>query len=206
MKKLDIILICILLVASIGLLLSPTRSHQKLDAKQMLQEIQKTGHLISVDNLAKSIIDNDPSIILIDLRDAKEYEKFFLPNAINIPIDSLFSENWISYIDQAGMKSIFYSNGTTLATEAWMLTRQMGYKNCYVLKGGINEWIATIINPTLPNSIDSKQEFELYNFRLAAKQFFTGVKIESQQNSSSSTAIQVNTSKKSKKAVQGGCS
>lgn len=207
MKKSDIFYISILFVGAIWLLMSPSPARiAKLDAKDMLIEIQKDAYLLSVDDIAKAIINNDPSILLIDLRDAKEYAKFSLPNSVNIPLDSLLTDNWIGYLDQVGMKSILYSNGTSLSTDAWMLTRQLGYKNVYILRGGVNEWISNIIAPKEPETTESKEAIETYNFRLAAKQFFTGVKVENQQNSGSSTAIKVNTSKKKKKAAEGGCS
>ena len=43
--------------------------------------------------------------------------------------------------------NIFYSNGTITANEAWMVTRQLGYKNNFVLEGGLNYWFDAILNP-----------------------------------------------------------
>jgi len=180
MKKTDIIVISILFLASFWLLLAPTSGNQKmLNSKEMLQEIQKKNHFVSVDNLAKRIIENDPSILLIDVRNAKEQEN---------------------------MNIIFYSNGTTQASEAWMMVRQMGFKNVNVLQGGVNEWFSLILNPEEPSITETKLEIENYKFRMSAKQYFTGVKVDNQQNSGSSTSIKVNTSKKKKKGASGGCS
>ena len=54
--------------------------------------------------------------------------------------------------------NVFYSNGTQDATEAWMLTRQLGYENNYVLQGGLNYWAETIMNPQAPKSTSSDDE------------------------------------------------
>jgi rhodanese-related sulfurtransferase len=207
MKKLDLILIGILFVASIWLLLAPTSgNHKMLTSKEMLQEIQKKNHFVSVDNLAKRIIENDPSILLIDVRNAKDFKTFALKNAVNIPIDSLLVESSMEIYEQENMSIIFYSNGTTQASEAWMMVRQMGFSNVSVLQGGVNEWFSEILNPEEPSITSSKTEIENYKFKVSAKQYFSGVKVDNQQNSGSSTTIKGNTSKKKKKGASGGCS
>ena len=207
MKKTDIIVISILFLASFWLLLAPTSGNQKmLNSKEMLQEIQKKNHFVSVDNLAKRIIENDPSILLIDVRNAKDFKTFALKNAVNIPMDSLLAESSMEIYEQENMNIIFYSNGTTQASEAWMMVRQMGFKNVNVLQGGVNEWFSLILNPEEPSITETKLEIENYKFRMSAKQYFTGVKVDNQQNSGSSTSIKVNTSKKKKKGASGGCS
>jgi hypothetical protein len=68
-----------------------------------------------------------PSWQLIDLRSPADFADFHLPGALNIPFDSLLTEAWQPYLDQAARRNVFYANGTSLARQAWYLTRQMGY-------------------------------------------------------------------------------
>jgi hypothetical protein len=70
--------------------------------------------------------------------------------------------------------NIFYSNGTITANEAWMITRQLGYKNNYVLEGGLNYWFEVIINPLKPVSTSPNEEFSKYDFRKGASSALGG--------------------------------
>jgi len=163
----------ILLVAALGLLLLP--QHQKnesVTASTLLANAISPERYITADILAEKIINNDPSFILVDVRDEKSYAAYTLPNAINIPLDKLFNEESESYLDQDQFDVILFSNDDFKADQAWILCSRMGYKNLHVLKGGINNWFNTIINPPKPTESMSAAEFELYSFRKAASMYF----------------------------------
>jgi rhodanese-related sulfurtransferase len=183
-----------------------TTKPYKLTAAEMLAEVQFGTEIISPDELADWLINNDPSIQLIDIRTPKEYEQFHLDEALNIPLSQLLEEEWIDYLDQGVMMNIFYSNGTTLAIEAWMITRQLGYENNYVLQGGLNYWAETILNPTAPALTSPNDEIAKYEFRKGASQYFGGSGITQSTASTKSTTQKPKIKrKKKKKAPEGGC-
>lgn len=199
---LSIVLVSLGLVAAI--LPQTKNSSMELDAKQLLNEIQLENHVISIDEMADALISNDPEYQLIDLRSEAEFKQYNLPGAINIPFEKLFDEEWAPYIDQIARKNVFYSNGTTLSSEAWLLTRQKGYKNNYILVGGLNNWYATIIEPKEPAPTDGEEAIYNYRARLGAKQFFTGEGAAA--NLSSSVKAKKPVPRRKKKMVAGGCS
>ena len=88
-------------------------------------------------SVADMIIRKDPTLRLIDVRSQDEFEKFSLPGAINIPVTDLLSDAYTEILNQDVKMNIFYSNGTLTANEAWMITRQLGYTNNFVLEGGL---------------------------------------------------------------------
>ena len=49
-----------------------------------------------------------------------------------------------------------------------MLTRQLGYRNNYVLQGGLHYWVETIMNPTPPEPTSPSEEMAKYDFRKGA--------------------------------------
>ena len=198
---LSVLLVCFGLVAAI--LPQRENSSAELDAKQLLHEIQLENYTISIDEMANALIDNDPEYQLIDLRSAKEYSKFSIPGSMNIPFDSLFSENWLPYVDQIARKNVFYSNGTSLASKAWMLTKQKGFKNNYILDGGLNNWYATILKPAEPVSTDGEEAIYDYQARMGARQFFTG---EGAAAGASKVKAKKPVPRRKKKMVAGGCS
>lgn len=197
----SVLFVCMGLLAAT---LPETRtSSQELDAQQLLNEIQVKSHIISIDEMANALINNDPEYQLIDVRSEEEYKTFNIPGAINIPFEKLFDEEFLPYIDQVARKNVFYSNGTTLSSEAWMLTKQKGFQNNYILIGGLNNWHATILSPTLPSSTEGEEAFAAYQARLGAKQFFTG---EGAASGAVSAKPKKPVPRRKKKMVAGGCS
>ncbi len=199
---LSAIIVCFGMVAAI--LPQKQNSSVQLDAQQLLYEIQLKNHVVSVDEMADAIINNDPYYQLIDLRSPEEFAAYNLPGSLNIPFDKLFTPEWAPYIDQVARKNVFYSNGSTLANEAWMLTRQKGMKNNYILEGGLNNWISTILTPTAPESTVGDEAINSFQARLGARQYFSGEGAASASSANNAPRKPVPAKKKTK--VAGGCS
>ncbi len=178
----------------------------KLSAEELLEEVQYGTEMISPDELAEWLVNQDPSIQLIDVRNPEEYSAFHLSNAINIPFNDLLSDDWIDYLDQDIKMNIFYSNGNTKSNEAWMLTRQLGYENNYVLQGGLNYWAETILNPQAPSTTSPDDEIARYQFRKGAGMVFGSVSESNSSNEDYSPKSKPKIKRrKKKKAPEGGC-
>jgi rhodanese-related sulfurtransferase len=197
--------IVLLLGISVAMIPENTTQPYKLTAVDMLEEVQYGAEMIHPDLLADWLVNNDPSIRLIDVRTPEEYDKFALGNAINIPLSDILSEEWVDYLDQGVKMNILYSTGTTKAHEAWMILRQLGYENNYVLQGGLNYWVETILNPEAPKTSSPDDEFAKYDFRKGASQFFGGAVESGTESSTTKTNKPPIVRKKKKKAPEGGC-
>jgi rhodanese-related sulfurtransferase len=178
----------------------------KLTAEELLSEVNTRTQYVTPDAVADMIIKKDPTLRLIDVRRQDEFEKFSLPGAINIPVTDLLSEAYADVLNQEIKMNIFYSNGTLTANEAWMITRQLGYSNNFVLEGGLNYWFDAILNPKKPASTSSDEEFAKYDFRKSAGQALGGggVVQTAQDQGETSTKPAVKSMPKKKKAA-GGC-
>lgn len=181
-----------------------TTKPYKLTANQLLEEVKEGIQFVSTDQIAEMIIQQDPSLQLIDVRSADEYEKFHLPGAINIPISTILNVEWEDYLNQDVKMNVLYSNGSTTANEAWMITRQLGYLNNYVMMGGLNHWAETIMNPEKPASTSPNDEFARYDFRKGAGQALGGGTMEVSSESAAAAPPPVQARPKKKK-VAGGC-
>ena len=177
----------------------------RLTAEQMLNEVKYRSEMVSSDELADWMVNQDPSIQLIDIRTPKEFDQFHLENALNIPLSQILDEEWIDFLDQGIKMNILYSNGTTLAHEAWMISRQLGYENNYVLQGGLNYWTETILNPSAPSPYSADDEIAKYEFRKGASQYFGGEKKSTNESKKTKTDKPIIKRRKKKKAPQGGC-
>ncbi len=185
-----------------------TTKPYKLTSGQLLEEIKGGTQFIHPDQVAEMLINKDPYLRLIDVRSQDEYDKFHLPGAINIPLDNILSDQWTDILDQDGTMNVFYSNGTTHSNEAWMLVRQLGYANNFVLEGGLNYWVETIMNPSSPASTDPADEFAKYDFRKGAGRALGAGELAPAQQEGASTAPKptIATKIKKKKVASGGCS
>lgn len=183
-----------------------TTKPYKLTAEQMLEEVKSGTQFIAPESVADMIISNDPSLQLIDVRSAAEYEKFNLPNSINIPLASLLNPEWETYINQNAKLNVFYSNGTNDANQAWMISRQLGYANNFVLQGGLNYWVETILNPEPPESGSPNEEVLKYNLRKGAGMALGGEAPKPAQPVAAPAGVKPPVQKReAKKRVQGGC-
>ena len=183
-----------------------TTKPYKLTADQLLSEANTRTQFVTPETVADMIVNKDPLLRLIDVRNQEEYEKFSLPGAVNIPLTDLLSDQYTDIIHQDIMMNIFYSNGSLNANEAWMITRQLGFTNNYVLEGGLNYWFDAILNPQKPASTSSDEEFAKYDFRKSAGQALGGGGVvQTEQSQAAPSAKPVVKPVPKKKKAAGGC-
>ena len=205
------ILATILVLLAGGLVLLPKyQRHEGIKPEELLSNTISPERYITTDQLAHKIINQDPSFILIDVRDEKSFASYTLPNAINIPLPKLFEEDSDSYLNQNQYDVVLFSNDNFNADQAWILCNRLGYKNMRVLKGGINQWFTTIINPLQPAENMPAADFELYATRKAAGMFFgvvypDQVKVEAPEKTKEAPKKVITIEKKKKAAAEGGC-
>ena len=204
MNRNYIFLASLMILLAAGLLILPERhNYQQIKPEDLMWDIVQTQRYVTTDQVAQMIIEGDPTLELIDIRSAKEFESFSLTNAINIPLDSLMSPNYSDYLGIEDINVVFYGNDDIKADQAWVIAKRMGYNSLYVMDGGLNCWIKTIIKPTEPPETASLSEHDLYQFRKGASVYFTGAKIASpDENNKASVKI---VRRKKGAAVAGGC-
>ena len=178
----------------------------RVTIEQLLSQVTEGAQYVSTDQIADLIVQKDPSIQLIDVRPAAEYEKFHLPGAINIPLSNILADEYRDYLDQYAKTNVFYSNGTVNANQAWTICTQLGYKNNYVMQGGLNYWAETIMNPQEPKQTAPDDEFAKYDFRKGMNQALGGGTLEAAAPATDSKpALPAIAPKPKKKRVSGGC-
>jgi len=211
-----IILSIVFIVLAGGLVVLPKFEKQEgIEPEKLLADAISPERYISTDVLADRMINQDPTLLLIDLRTAEDYNKYALPNAINIPIENIFSKDYEGYLNQVEYDVVLYSNDNFKADQAWILCKRLDYKNLRVLKGGINKWYSTIINPEKPTELMASKAFDLYSFRKAASMYFgvaypqkeTEKRVVAKAKPKVTTTAKVVVPKKKKKKmpVEGGC-
>ncbi len=206
-----------LVAAAVGLLFfDGLPDANRLQADQLLLKAMKKGHYINSDQLAETIINGDPSLLLVDLRDSAQYAHYSLPNSMNIPYGKILNKDYVGYFDQDQFKVVLYSNDHLISEQAWLLLTSKNFSNLYVLEGGLNNFFSTIIQPKEPLATADRNEFERYNTRKAAGYYF-GVPMPRTVSSGTSSGVSETggilkgkkrkaiTIRKKKKKKVGGC-
>jgi len=208
MKRREILIMAFLLIGSfIAIFLPDVKPHKHIiGAKELLHEVNKQGRYISTDEVAKMIMEKDPSLLLIDIRSPEEYKKYTLEGAINVPYDKIMDKANVDYFNQDVYTTVLFSNGSSLADQAWLTLRSYDYKGNKVMKGGLNQWYKTILNPQKPadDILTAKLEKQ-YLFRKGAQVYFTGATPVSTAKSSTPKPASKPVVKRKKKEVTGGC-
>ena len=200
----------ILIILAGGLVLLPKyEKHEGIKPEELLSRVISPERYISTDKLAVILVNQDPSYLLIDIRDEGSYNNYTLPNAINIPLAKLLDEDSEGFLNQNQYNVVLFSNENFYADQAWVLCNRLDYKNLRVLKGGINQWYNTIINPLKPTENMPAVAFELFSFRKAASMYFGVAYPEQYKRADIVKKVPVKkviTVKKKKKApAEGGC-
>jgi sulfur-carrier protein adenylyltransferase/sulfurtransferase len=209
MQKMNPRILLAVVIIPLGLIIAMvpenTTMPHKLTSEQLLEEIASEVQFVSPDEIARMLIENNPGLQLIDVRSEDEFNSYSLPNAINIPLGNILSEEWKHILDQDIRINVFYSNGSVNGNQAWMLTRQLGYRNNYVLQGGLNYWMEAIVDPQPPSSLSPNEEFAKYDFRKAAGQALGGGTIERSTEAHPAPAVPAIRPRERTPVVQGGC-
>lgn len=175
MNRNYIFLTILMLILAFGtFFLNKSTDPKQIEPQHLLREIIQPTRYVSTDQVAKMMIQKDPSLELIDVRSSEEFESFSLPNSINIPLDSLLNKNSLLYFGIPGTNVVFVANDDIQSDQAWVLTKRLGFNSTYVMTGGLNRWIETIIEPVEPLEDAPNTAFETYAFRKGAKLYFTG--------------------------------
>jgi 3-mercaptopyruvate sulfurtransferase SseA len=165
----------ILIFLGVVVALLPQRDNhgRHLKPKKLSGYVGATDMFISVDQVARMVIQQDTTFQLVDLRDPPSHRDMHIPGSINIPFDQVLNPDYEGYLNQDGIRTILYSNGDLLAMEAWMLITRVGYGQNYVMKGGMNEWFRNIMVSEFTGEQISPRENAKFEVRYRARKFFT---------------------------------
>lgn len=102
-------------------------------------EIASREYHIDPAELLDLMYNNQARLALLDIRAEGDFNLFHLINARHF----VFSETDLSWLDDLPEQTIHVtiSNDEQAAEEAWKRLRVMGYRNIYVLTGGMNLWL-----------------------------------------------------------------
>ena len=198
-----------LILLGIIIALSPVdkMASQEIDLQTLVAELS-TGNYLQPDELAHWIIDKEPGFIVVDVRSKEDFNKYHIPGSVNIPVSYLSDKKLLNDIGKDNMIALV-SNGNTKASQVWIILKQLGYPDVYVLEGGMNYWVSIFNNPSKPTANYTNDELFTYQFRTAAGPIMMGTTMAAESESDIKPVIQKKPvkriKKKKKKKIDEGC-
>lgn len=144
----------------------------RLKPTELLEKSVSEEMYFSVDQVARFVNIEDSTLQIIDLRSEEEYKICNIPGSVNIPFDELLNPDFGGYWNEPGTKTIFYGNGDQLANSAWTIVTGLGSENCFVMKGGLNEWYKTVMLTQFSGEKITPRENALFENRFKARKSF----------------------------------
>jgi rhodanese-related sulfurtransferase len=194
-KKLYFGLGVTLLVLGFATIFLPERREALLADATEASSVSQTNSM-SVDELAFRLLDKDTKLQIIDLRTAKEYGKFSLPNSVNMTFDELFGKDATKLLTVKHKQTVFVANNEVDEKKAVFIAEKLGFKNCSILEGGLISLKKEILEFAPVSDPKTQQEKDTYKFRQRAVKELPILIQNSKKNSG--------TKKKSSRVI-GGC-
>lgn len=190
-------------LASIGIVIAfsafilPERKDfllQKVEDKNYVESFQMK--VMTVDELAFRLIDNESKLQIIDFRSEEEYKSFNLPKSFSFTIDNLFEKEAGNILSTKGKINVIVAEDELNARKAAVVAKELGFENISVLEGGLAEFKKQIIDFDEIKSANNIISEDTFRFRTKASQV---IPVLIQQNTGKEPV------KKAAKRIIGGC-
>ena len=155
--------------------------------------------IMTSDELAFRLIDNDQDLQLFDFRNQKDFNTLSLPKSVHYTLENIFEKDAHKFLTLKHAKNVFISDDEVLAEKAVSLAIKLGYRDIYVLRGGLNQFKSDILNFRMPEGAIARSEKDTYRFRSEACKIIPQLIEENRLKQSAGGE------KKAKKRVLGGC-
>jgi rhodanese-related sulfurtransferase len=132
---------------------SPYAAHNaSVDVSHLALAVAREEDHVTAVELALWIRERRAGLRVVDLRPVDEFEAYHVPGAERITLDSVVTAPF-----RAGDTIVLYSEGGTHAAQAWVFLRALGYRRVFFLRGGLYEWLAQVMSPTLEPGATAEQ-------------------------------------------------
>jgi rhodanese-related sulfurtransferase len=181
-------------------------SQVKVNTKDLALSTVDNSDKVKPLELADWIIKGKADYTLVDLRNEKQYNQYFIPTAINIPLPQIDESDLLR-----NQKIILYADDDVNAAQAWFILKSKNFKGVYLLDGGLNKWQEEVLFPKLAVNATKDDIAQFEKIKEMSKYFGGSVQTDSTQVSETKVNLptpQVTTQPgvtKTKKKKREGC-
>lgn len=124
--------------------------------------------LMTSDELAYRIIDDDKNIQIFDLRAKKDFDSLSLPKSNNYTLENIFEKDANKLLSLKNKKNVFIADDELTAKRGAVLAVKLGFTDIYVLKGGMEQFKKDVLYFKMPGIANTQSEKDTYRFRTKA--------------------------------------
>ncbi len=107
---------------------------------ELSKELDGTVAYVAPEEIAFDIYNKIDKYLPIDLRSEKEYKQFCITGASRLTLKDISLVQGKALLQHPTKTPVFYADDEVLAQKAYLLAKEEGIKNVYVLQGGINKY------------------------------------------------------------------
>ena len=152
----------------------------KIDTRELAAIVTRDVDHVAPLELADWIIAARSDYRLVDVRSEQAYATYHIPGAELAPVSALED-----YPLMRNEKIVLYSDDGVHAAQAWFLLKARGYPGVYILSGGLDAWVNTVLFPALGDDPAAKERDD----RLAAVSAYFGGKPKTGGETVSAAAV-----------------
>jgi rhodanese-related sulfurtransferase len=140
-----------------------------IDVRALAAAVGREEDHVTALELAQWIRDRKAGLRVIDVRSAEEFDAYHLPTAENILVDALVGTSF-----DPTDTLVLYSEGGAHAAQAWVFLRALGYSRVFCLRGGVDDWLDDVMNPTLADDAPAQAKADFARV-VELSRYFGGV-------------------------------
>ncbi len=159
---------------------------------------QHAAQYMTPDEFAFRVLDDDPRLVVLDLRGELAQKRLALPGAVSLPLEGLLAREWQPLLGRRHATRVFVDEDGSRSLQAALLAERLGYQNVRVLEGGLAGLRHTILDYRPQGPASSTAEVDSDRFRSEARDGLA-------KRIAESKAATV-PAKRPVKKIQGGCS
>ncbi|MFP4334244.1 MAG: rhodanese-like domain-containing protein [Wenzhouxiangella sp.] len=161
-----------LLSATVALTTACGQGSQSLegDIERVGSAIARGEAQISIPDLSHKVIEDHGDFVLIDLREAADFEAFHIPGAVNVSAMEIVRPEKAREV-AGGRQIILYGDSTVAASQASAVLQVAGF-NALALAAGFDDWFAYTSDPN--SQVASVDASVSASDRQAFAEFFHG--------------------------------
>ncbi len=114
------------------------------DEQTLLAAIEQAEDHIEPEELADRLLQADPTLRVVDIRPAAEYQRFHIRGALNVPMSDLVTA--LQPYQQSNV-IVLYSNGMTHPAQARDILARLGFAHVVILTDGLTGFIERCLKP-----------------------------------------------------------
>jgi rhodanese-related sulfurtransferase len=111
-----------------------------ISVRALLDNARRSQDVIDVGQM-EDLLDGSPAPVVIDVRQAADYQREHIAGAIHIPLDEV-AAGASGLPGELDAPIVTVCNAGNLSLSAMLVLKSLGYRNVRNLMGGMNAWMS----------------------------------------------------------------